>query len=145
MTKKNGVEKRRIKSRRIGMKIVGNNVDLSHLLFGTFFLKKLGLKSIEQKKVLNEGVMTCSINMESTFLVALARRASKISEDLAECVKADIFFSLFSPSIPSLEKLVQVFDEHFRNNKSLWAEFFAYKFRCFRVNQNPGRNLADSP
>lgn len=96
------------------------------------FLKKLGLKSIEQKKVLNEGVMACSINMESIFLVALARRAStKISEDLAECVKVDNFFSLFFPSIPSLEKLVQVFDEHFPNNKSLWAEFLSSKFRCF--------------
>lgn len=37
--KNNGVDKRRRKSRRIGMKIVGNNVDLSHFLFGTFFEK----------------------------------------------------------------------------------------------------------
>ena len=96
-------------------------------------MKKLGLKSIEQKKVLNEGVMACSINMESIFLVALARRAStKISEDLAECVKVDnFFFTFFHPQFPSLEKLVQVFDEHFPNNKSLWAEFLSSKFRCF--------------
>lgn len=105
----------------------------STFCLGPFF-EKLGLKSIEQKKVLNEGVMACifSINTEITFLVALARRAStKISEDLAECVKVDIFFALFFPSIPPLEKLVQVFDEHFPNKKSSGPNFFLAKFSVF--------------
>ena len=71
------------------------------------FLKELGLKSIEQKQVLNEGVMACifSINMESTFLVALARRASNKSVKIWQNV-GQLTFPLNS----SLQK----FDESFR-------------------------------
>lgn len=102
------------------------------------FLKKLGLKSIEQKKVLNEGVMACSINMESTFLVALARRASKISEDLAECVKADIFFHFFSPQFPHWKSWSKFSMSIFGTTNPCGPNFLRTNFGVFASTKIPG-------
>ena len=96
------------------------------------FLKKLGLKSIEQKKVLNEGVMACSINMESIFLVALARRAStKISEDLAECAKVDNFFFTFFPLNSLTGKVGPSFRWAFSEQQILVGRIFFFQISVF--------------
>ncbi len=100
-----------------------NIVDLSHFLFGTFF-ERVRIEIHWKKQVLNEGVMACifSINMESTFLVALARRASKKSVKIWQNVGQLTFSSLFFPP-------------QFLTPK-IWSKF---PMNIFHWKKNPGR------